>query len=243
MSRPDTVTRIAARADRHGLALVAELATSLAAYYDLLRRWNETLNLTALPDAHDAIDRLLIEPVLASRFLPATGSLIDIGSGNGSPAVPLRLAQPGLSLAMVESKTRKAAFLREVARTLALGQTRVHAKRLEDLATEPGLEESADAVSVRAVRADAAFMARCRALLKPGGELFLFTGPGASAPVSEGWANHREHPLIVTLGSHLLVLRKTDVVDVAGREVGGSRIDVARGKRRRARTRVGTIDP
>src|SRR5262245_60756251 len=103
------------------------LADGLTAYFELLRKWNRKIALTSLPveDAGDeAIDRLLIEPVVASKFLiQQRGSALDIGSGGGSPAIPLKLACPGLSLRMVESKTRKAAFLRETVRTLELDRT------------------------------------------------------------------------------------------------------------------------
>ena len=49
----------------------------------------------------------------------------DIGSGGGSPAIPLKLARPTLPLPMVESKTRKAVFLREAVRALGLARREV----------------------------------------------------------------------------------------------------------------------
>ena len=59
-------------------------------------RWNRKINLTALTDPDEAIDRLLLEPLVAARYLPVPGepSLMDIGSGGGSPAIPLKLATP-----------------------------------------------------------------------------------------------------------------------------------------------------
>ena len=74
----------------------------------------------------ETFDRLLIEPLIASRYLPSTDcSVIDVGSGGGSPAIPLKLAMPGISLRMVESKTRKAAFLREAVRRLVVRPPKV----------------------------------------------------------------------------------------------------------------------
>ncbi len=96
-------------------------------------------HLAPVEDAGDeAIDRLLIEPVLATKYLPAPdATVLDIGSGGGSPAIPMKLAAPGISLRMVESKTRKAAFLREVVRTLELDRTAVEAVRFEELLVAP----------------------------------------------------------------------------------------------------------
>ena len=77
--------------------------------------------------------------------MPAKASTaIDIGSGGGSPAIPLTLAAPRLHMRMVESKTRKAVFLREVIRTLGLGRAEVDTSRFEELLTRPELHEGAD---------------------------------------------------------------------------------------------------
>ena len=74
------------------------LASSLVTYYELLARWNRKINLTSLEDPDEAIDRLLLEPVIAARHLsPAVVNVMDVGSGGGSPALPLALAL-GLAL-------------------------------------------------------------------------------------------------------------------------------------------------
>ena len=130
--------RLAKRARKANVTLDPQAVESLGAYYRLLEFWNEKVNLTAfsLKDAPDeAIDRLLIEPLVAARHLhgshgrtctaPHLGPhprLLDIGSGGGSPAIPLKIAIPSLHLVMVESKTRKSAFLREAVRHLNLAE-------------------------------------------------------------------------------------------------------------------------
>ena len=113
MPARDFRTRLARRAKKAGVFLSDELAAQLTSYYDLLSHWNRKINLTALDQPDDAIDRLLLEPVLAARYLPpAISSLMDIGSGGGSPAIPLKLCAQAASLTMVEAKARKSAFLR-----------------------------------------------------------------------------------------------------------------------------------
>ena len=68
------------------------LASQLVVYYQLLSHWNRKINLTSLSDPDEAVDRLLLEPVAAAAVLPANRALIDLGSGGGSPAIPLALA-------------------------------------------------------------------------------------------------------------------------------------------------------
>src|SRR3954467_11057735 len=97
----------------------------LEGYYRLLTHWNAKINLTALPldpPTDETFDRLLVEPLGAAKQIPTHTPAIwfDLGSGGGSPAIPLKIARPSLRLTMIESKERKGAFLREAIRTLEL---------------------------------------------------------------------------------------------------------------------------
>jgi 16S rRNA (guanine527-N7)-methyltransferase len=209
--------RLGRRARRAGVAVPAPLRESLEAYYRLLALWNTRINLTALnlESADEAIDRLLIEPVAAARWLPPPPcTLLDIGSGGGSPAIPLKLAVPTVRLIMVEAKTRKSAFLREAIRQLPLADTTVETARFEELLTRPDLHEAADIVTVRAVRIELRVLMSLQAFLRPGGCLFLFRGPsGRDLPEMLTpplvWQN--THPLVDAAGSRLVVVRKAAV--------------------------------
>src|SRR5262245_21537530 len=101
------------RAAKANLFVSDLLADRLTAYFELLFRWNRKINLTSIENLYEACDRLLLEPLVAARYFPASArGLIDIGSGGGSPAIPFKLAVPGIHLTMVEVKARKSAFLR-----------------------------------------------------------------------------------------------------------------------------------
>ena len=173
----DFRARLERRAKRVGLTVSVELAERLGAYVELLSRWNKRMNLTALDERDEAIDRLLIEPLVAVKYLPSrSAAVLDIGSGGGSPAIPMKLAASGIALRMVEAKTRKAAFLREAVRQLNLGDTVVEATRYEELLSRPDLHEAAGVVTVRAVRIEVRLLTGLQAFLAPGGEIFLFRG-------------------------------------------------------------------
>src|SRR5262249_51742009 len=148
-------TRLTRRAGRIGLYLGDDLVDRLVVYYELLSHWNRKINLTALTEPDEAIDRLLLEPVVAARHLRAPNPrLMDIGSGGGSPAIPMKLAVSGMSLTMVEVKARKSAFLREAIRQLQLSSTQVETSLYEELLARPELHEAFDVVSLRAVRVE-----------------------------------------------------------------------------------------
>lgn len=170
--------RLSQRSHQAGLQISPQLADKLVVYFDLLDRWNRTINLTALTDPDEAIDRLLLEPVAAAPAFPRSPRLIDLGSGGGSPAIPLALALDAKALVMVESRVRKGAFLREVARELALPAV-VESARFEELgASYQGVH---DVVSIRAVKLDVSTLTTAANFLGIGGLLGLFRTTHAPA--------------------------------------------------------------
>ncbi len=163
-----------ARAELAALRVEPHLEPQLFRYLELLRHWNKTINLTALPLdplTDEAIDRLIIEPLAIADSIPTEPSTwIDVGSGGGSPAIPIKIARPSLQLVMVESKERKAAFLREAIRELALPDAAVENVRFETL-KRPETLGVADLLTVRAVRLDPDFLAVCAHVLRDRGLL------------------------------------------------------------------------
>lgn len=215
MGAAEVRRRLSRRLRRVGLEASPDVVDGLVVYYELLRRWNAKINLTALPDSDEAIDRLLVEPLVASRFLPeAMETLVDFGSGGGSPAIPLKLSVPAVRLWMVESKVRKCAFLREVVRELSLEDAYVETHRFEELAGLPEFSETIDIVSLRAVRPDIKALATAQGFLRAGGEVFLFarTGAGARLVLPPRMRLEREEVLLPALQSSLVRLKKTEPV-------------------------------
>jgi len=207
--------RLKRRAKRAGLGVEPELAAKLEIYYRLLATWNQKINLTSLnlrEPGDEVFDRLLVEPLVAARHTPSGAQkMMDIGSGGGSPAIPFVLASPGLSLLMVESKTRKSVFLREVIRALGLAGAEVATARFEELLARPDLHEAHHVVTLRAVRVETRVLLGLQAFLRPAGQLFLFRGPASSDPAETApppltWLG--TFPLIESLRSRLVVLEK-----------------------------------
>ena len=178
---------------RAKLAGIGELTepqiASLEQHYDLLRRWNRIINLTSVRTIEETVERHYCESVFAAWQLPETGvAIADVGSGAGFPGIPVAIARPRCSVALIESHQRKAAFLREASRNLA--NVRVIARRAEDVS------ERFDWVVSRAVR----FADIAGALKRLGGNAEILTGevrasdlPGFEwqAPVRVPWGEHR----------------------------------------------------
>lgn len=170
------------RLDIRGVATPREEFLELhERYISLLTKWNRTINLTSLnlePISDEAIDRLLVEPISASHEVGNAQAehIIDLGTGGGSPAIPFWIQRPGSKLTMVESRSRKCAFLNEAVRQIRPGGGIAIDNRFEELlARNPQLEGSADILTVRAVRLDEPTSGLIGRLLKPTGRVFHFS--------------------------------------------------------------------
>jgi 16S rRNA (guanine527-N7)-methyltransferase len=183
----ELLARIRDRATSADIALTDEQLKGLEGYYSLLALWNRRVNLTALSldDYRDStLDRLLIEPLVAAKFVANSDVVwFDLGSGGGSPAIPLKLVRLQARLRMVESRVRKAAFLREAVRSLELPDAEVVERRIESLSRDPD-PALADVVTVRAVRMDEAVTAAAAALVRRGGHLLAFCSAASTIPVA-----------------------------------------------------------
>lgn len=213
MAERETTARISRRIARAGGSATPEQVSNLAAYVELLARWNKKINLTALPVnplSDDAVDRLIVEPVMAARRLESADRVVvDVGTGGGSPAIPFALMARDVKLVMVEVKVRKCAFLQEVVRQLGMTTATVENCRVEELLSRSELHEAADVVTARAVRPDRRLLSAIQAFLKPGGRLFWF-GAEASAKLdfSFPFVSGHSTPLVSSTGSQLWVVKK-----------------------------------
>jgi hypothetical protein len=142
------------------LPIRADQAARLCTYLELLERWNQVINLTSL-DPRTRVRRLVAEPVWAARRLQPSGQCLDIGSGNGSPAVPWCVERAFVRADLVESRARRATFLQVVVRRVGAREARVHPGRFEALRDDLG---TPDWATVQGVRLDAGLLGRIREL-------------------------------------------------------------------------------
>lgn len=205
--------RLTKRARRFEIRVTPAQVGALEKYLSLLTLWNARINLTALrldPPDEASFDRLLLEPLAAVRFLPAEPvRVVDIGSGSGSPAIPMAIAGHVAHLTLVESKTRKSVFLMEAVRHLGLDAS-VETARYEQLLSRPDMHESFDVLTIRAVRVETRSLLSLQAFIKPNGCLFWFRGrlgsQATNVPPPLRW--QASHPLLDVSGGTLVVLVK-----------------------------------
>jgi 16S rRNA (guanine527-N7)-methyltransferase len=160
-----------------GVSLTIEQINSMFIYVAELKKWNKKINLTAIRGDENIIIKHVLDSLsYVHGFAPKSGlRLLDMGSGAGFPAIPIKIAYPEISISMVDSVKKKASFLRHIIRTLNMSEAEVLDIRTEEL---PGsLLSVFDIVTARAFADMKSAILMGTPFLKTGGLLVLSRGP------------------------------------------------------------------
>ncbi|MBF0612682.1 MAG: 16S rRNA (guanine(527)-N(7))-methyltransferase RsmG [Magnetococcales bacterium] len=147
----------------------------------LVEQWNLSHGLLARGELPRLLDRHLVDSLSLSSFLPASGAGIDLGSGNGFPALVLAILHPSLNFTLTESNQKKARFLRYVIHRLMLSHVVVYSDRIESLT-------NASTFTFATSRAFSSLLNSCHylsPLLSSGGKFFAMKGFHVEHDLSE----------------------------------------------------------
>lgn len=196
----------------------------LQAYLDELGRWNQRVNVTAVPPER-WWERHVAEVVdlLAAAAPPQGARVVDIGAGGGVPGIPMAILRPDLQVVLVDSDQRKSGFLTHAAGALALGNVRVLAARAEEVARDVDHRARFDLAVSRALAPPPVMCELSLPLLRIGGTVAaLVRDPAraardsARAAVLCGGGPPRPVP-----GGVLLVTKERETPDEYPRRSGG----------------------
>jgi 16S rRNA (guanine527-N7)-methyltransferase len=207
------------KADRHALADrlrtgIHEMAldvpdgaqATLLDYLELMAKWNQAYNLTAIRDPLDMVDKHLLDSL---SLLPhvADAPLLDVGAGAGLPGLVLAILRPELEVTLVDAVAKKVRFMEHTIRTLRLNHARALHSRVEALGGQYGQ------ITSRAFASLADFLDLTRHLLTPSGRWLAMKGQIPHDELSKlpAWAEVVETARLnvpAVLGErHLIILR------------------------------------
>lgn len=127
---PKLATMLAQAIDELGLTLSAQQQRTLLLYLDQLLLWNNAYNLTAITDPVEALIKHIIDCLAIITHLPS-GSLLDIGTGAGLPAVIIAICQPERQCTALDSNQKKIRFIKQISSELGLSNMQPIASRIE----------------------------------------------------------------------------------------------------------------
>jgi 16S rRNA (guanine527-N7)-methyltransferase len=176
--------QIEAGADKLGMKLSAAQVDQLERHAALLLKWNAKINLTAITDPAEVIEKHLLDSLAIAPHLPA-GRLLDAGTGAGFPGIPVRIVRPDIEVWLVDSVQKKVAFLKSALVELKLTGIRAQALRLSGKPKEEGLPLF-DAAIARAFAAPVDWLPLAQQYLAAQGRAFCLLGARDEAPDRSG---------------------------------------------------------
>ncbi len=168
-----------------GFDLPPTIVEQLERFAAELLRWNQRRNLTSITERNDVLEKHLLDSLTVLPFARSASRLLDLGSGAGFPALPLKIACPTVEVVAVDAVGKKIDFQRHAVRTLGLkGYTAVHG-RAESLSEHPACRDGFDLVTARALSSLVQVVRLAKPFLAPGGRLVAMKGPDGRQELEE----------------------------------------------------------
>lgn len=191
----------------YNIDLNPEQIEQFVLYMNLLKEWNEKINLTAITDDYDIVKKHFLDSIsiVKSGILSEEASIIDVGTGAGFPGIPIKIIMPGIRVTLLDSLNKRIIYLNDVINKLNLkGIEAVHG-RAEELSRKPDYREKFDIATARAVANLSVLSEYCIPYLKVKGFFIAMKGPSIEEEVLSG------KNAISTLGGKFVEIIKTEI--------------------------------
>ncbi|NCB32426.1 MAG: 16S rRNA (guanine(527)-N(7))-methyltransferase RsmG [Erysipelotrichia bacterium] len=157
-----------------GIKLTDTMQEQLLQYAALLKEWNDKINLTAITEESEVLEKHFYDCLLALRLVNPGADAADVGTGAGFPGLVFKIACPEIRMTLIEPTEKKCVFLREVISQLNLKEVTVINERAEDYVQKH--RESFDLVTARAVAALPVLAELCMPLVRMNGTFLAMKG-------------------------------------------------------------------
>ncbi|MFZ6861914.1 16S rRNA (guanine(527)-N(7))-methyltransferase RsmG [Undibacterium sp. Ji67W] len=155
-------------------------------YLLLLSKWNSVYNLTAIRDPKEMVKQHLLDSLSAAPAFVGAKNVLDVGAGGGLPGMMLAITYPEIKISMIDTVSKKTAFLSQAKTELGLTNVTVHTGRVEALQ----VTEKFDVITSRAFSELCNFINWSGHLLADGGQFVAMKGVAPAQEIErlpEGW--------------------------------------------------------
>ena len=153
-----------------------EQQEQLITYYEMLVEKNKVMNLTAITEFEEVLDKHFLDSISLAQYVDLTKPVfvIDLGTGAGFPGMPLKIMFPDLKITLADSLNKRILFLDEVISELGLTDIQTVHARAEDLAHDPNYREQYDYCVSRAVANLSSLSEYCLPFVRIGGSFISY---------------------------------------------------------------------
>lgn len=162
-----------------GLNLSDNDLNAFIKYKELLKEWNEKINITSITDDVEIDLKHFLDSLtpFTTNLFNGNKRIIDIGTGGGFPGIPLKILNRELDIVLLDSLNKRIIFLNEVIETLGLNNIIAMHGRAEELSIKPLYREQFDICISRAVASLNTLSEYCIPFVKVGGHFISMKGP------------------------------------------------------------------
>lgn len=178
-------------------------------YKDLVKEWNEKINLTAITEDEEMIKKHFIDCIKIFNFdyLKGAKKIVDVGTGAGFPGIPIKIIYPEKEMLLLDSLNKRINFLNEVVSNLKMTDIAAKHGRAEELAQNQEYREQYDAAVSRAVANLTVLSELCLPFVKKGGYFIAMKGPSVDVEIEES------KKAIAVLGGKVMDIIKVQIED------------------------------
>lgn len=142
-----------------------EQLSLLLQYVELLQKWNQTYNLTAIEDSSEIISKHILDSLSVSKYLDGK-NILDVGSGAGLPGIPLAILFPDKQYTLLDSNVKKTRFIQQAVIDLGLRNVQTLHQRVEDFNVADQASIEFNIIISRAFAASDKLFVSCEQVLK-----------------------------------------------------------------------------
>ncbi len=162
-------TLLKLEAKKFNIDLTEDMINKFMTYKNLLKEWNEKINLTAITEDKEIVIKHFIDSLTIAKYIPERASIIDVGTGAGFPGIPIKIFRNDVKVVLLDSLNKRLKFLNEVIKELDLKNIETVHGRAEDVANNSKYREKFDISTARAVANISTLSELCTPFIKVGG--------------------------------------------------------------------------
>lgn len=179
-------------------------------FKELLLEWNTKINLTAIVDDNEIIDKHFVDSLLISDYIKENSKIIDVGTGAGFPGIPISIIRKDLDITLLDSLKKRINFLNEVISSVELKKINTVHSRAEDAASNKTYRENFDVAVSRAVAALPTLVEYLLPFVKVGGKCICMKGSNIEEELNDSYK------AIKVLGGQI---EKTEKITLPGTDI------------------------